>query len=110
MENTTTEIKIEEKVVVIKKAPATVAYDIALRYSNAVGATFDPVALQECLYALLRYAKIVLQDGREVILDNKEIINQHFSSPKSLMELQKAVIAVNFDFLAKGAASDSSII
>lgn len=107
MENNAKELKIENKVVVINKAPATVAFDIALRYSSALGANPDPVVIQDCMYSLLRYAKIILQDGRELLLDNKEIINQHFSSPKSLMELQKAAIALNFDFLVGGATSDS---
>lgn len=102
------EITIEGKVVKIKKAPATVAYDIALKYGKAVsGGSLDPEGMQDCLYALLKYAEIVLPDGRSAALNNKEIINQHFSTPKSLMELQKATIAMNFDFLASGAASNS---
>ena len=71
-------IEIESKRLIIRKAPATVAYDVALRY-RACLARDDSKAMQEmqdCLYVLLRYVHLDLGDGRTVALDNKEIINQ----------------------------------
>lgn len=103
-------VELEGKRVEIKPAPATVGYDVALRYRDAVGDDgrgSNPKELQACLYELLKFAELDLGDGRKVKLDNKEIINQHFHSPKTLVALQKETIAVNFGFLAPGTPSDS---
>ena len=103
-------VEIEGKRVEIKPAPATVGYDVALRYREALGDEnhkADSKALQDCLYELLKYAELDLGDGRKVKLDNKTIIDQHFMKPMSLMQLQKETIAVNFGFLADGVPSNS---
>ena len=102
-------VEIEGKRVEIKPAPATVGYDIALRYNEAMGDRKNPDSkkLQECLYELLKYAELDLGDGRKVKLDNKTIIDQHFQKPMSLMTLQKETVAVNFGFLADSVPSNS---
>ena len=103
-------VEIEGKRVEIKPAPATVGYDVALRYNEAMGDANhkpDSKVLQECLYELLKYAELDLGDGRKIKLDNKTIIDQHFAKPMSLMQLQKETVAVNFGFLAGGTPSDS---
>lgn len=96
-------VELEGKRVIVKPAPATVGYDIALRYRDAMGDEQnkgDPEELQKCLYGLLKYAELDLGDGRMVKLDNKMIIDQHFKRPQSLIALQKATVEVNFGFLA----------
>lgn len=99
-------ITLEDKRVILKKAPATVAFDVALRYSTSFQ-KMDTKEMQDCLYILLRYAEIDLGDGRKVALDNKEIINQHFTSPKSLMTLQSEIVKLNIGFLDNDVASGS---
>ena len=99
-------ITLEDKKVIITRAPATVAFDAALKYSKYFK-DMDVVQMQECLYVLLRYVYVELGDGRRVALDNKEIINQHFENPKSLMTLQTEVVGVNLGFLRKDAPSNS---
>ena len=91
-------VELEGKKITINKAPATVAYDVALKYRGAMEKS-DYSVLQECLYELLRYCELDLGDGRFVKLDNKEIINQHFSDVNSLISLQKQVVEENFGFL-----------
>ena len=91
-------VELEGKKVYISKAPATVAYDVALKYRGAMEKS-DYSVLQDCLYELLRYSELDLGDGRTVKLDNKEIINQHFLDVNSLITLQKKVVEVNFGFL-----------
>lgn len=103
---------IEGKRVFIKQAPATVGYDVALRYREALGDVEngikgDVVEIQNCLYELLKYAELDLGDGRRLPLTSKEVINQHFTEVSSIMMLQKAVAAVNFHFLANGETSAS---
>lgn len=103
-------VEFEGKRVEIKPAPATVGYDVALRYRAAMGdngGVADPKEMQACLYELLKYAELDLGDGRKVKLDNTEIINQHFHKPTTLVGLQKETLAVNFGFLAPGTPSDS---
>ena len=103
-------VELEGKRVIINPAPATVGYDVALRYRDAMGDENhkgDPKELQVCLYELLKYAELDLGDGRKVKLDNKMLIDQHFKHPQSLIALQKATVEVNFGFLAKDAPSDS---
>lgn len=99
-------VEYEGKTIVIKPAPATVAYDVALRYREALEKN-DSKALQTCLYDLLEYAELKLEDGRNVTLDDKTLFNQHFASASTLVGLQKDVVAVNFNFLEKGTPSDS---
>ena len=91
-------VELENKKVYLGKAPATVAYDVALKYRGAMEKS-DYSVLQECLYELLKYAELDLGDGRMVKLDNKEIINQHFHDVNTLIALQKKVVEVNFGFL-----------
>ena len=103
-------VEFEGKRVEIHPAPATVGYDVALRYREAMGDENHPTnakELQECLYELLKYAELDLGDGRKVKLDNKTIINQHFQDPKTLVGLQKETAAVNFGFLDSGTPSVS---
>jgi len=91
-------VELESKKITIIKAPATVAYDVALKYRSAMEKG-DYSVLQDCLYELLRYCELDLGDGRMVKLDNKEIINQHFSDVNTLITLQKKVVEENFGFL-----------
>lgn len=96
-------VELEGKKVYIYPAPATVGYDVALRYREAMGDEthpLDPKGVQDCLYELLKYAELDLGDGRKVKLDNKTLIDQHFKNPTSLIKLQKATGEVNFGFLA----------
>lgn len=99
-------LEIEGKRVFIKPAPATVGYEVALRYRGAIDNN-DPKCLQECLYELLKYCELDLGDGRTVKLDNKQIINQHFHNPQTLIKLQEETMAVNYGFLVKDTPSDS---
>lgn len=99
-------ITVENKKVIIKRAPATVAFDVALRYAKYFN-EMDVVKMQECLYILLKYVDIDLGDGRRVPLSNQEIINQHFTNPQSLMTLQKEVVDANIGFFKKDAPSRS---
>lgn len=91
-------VELESKKITINKAPATVAYDCALKYRGAMEKG-DYSVLQDCLYELLRYCELDLGDGRKIKLDNKEIINQHFSNVGSIITLQKKVVEENFGFL-----------
>lgn len=103
-------VEIEGKKVIIYPAPATVGYDVALRYREAMGDEthpMNPKEVQECLYELLKYAELDLGDGRKIKLDNKTLIDQHFKKPQSLIQLQKETGAVNFGFLAGNTLSDS---
>lgn len=96
-------VEYEGKKVIINPAPATVGYDVAMRYREAMGDSTHPAnakELQNCLYELLKYAELDLGDGRTVKLDNKALIDQHFHQPATLLGLQKETIAVNFGFLA----------
>lgn len=91
-------VELEGKKITINKAPATVAYGVALRYRGAMEKS-DYSVLQDCLYELLRYCELDLGDGRTVKLDNKEIINQHLHDVNTLIDLQKKVVEENFGFL-----------
>lgn len=91
-------VELEGKKIYIGKAPATVAYDVALKYRGAMEKNEYSI-LQECLYELLRYCELDLGDGRMLKLDSKDIINQHFTNVNSLIELQKKVVEANFGFL-----------
>lgn len=103
-------IEVEGVRVKINPAPATVGYDIALRYREAFGGKSgktDPKEMQNCTYELLSYCEMDLGDGRWAKLDTKDFINQHFHSPQSLIKLQSGVMEVNFGFLADSVPSNS---
>ena len=99
-------VELEGKKVSVKPAPATVGYEVALRYREAMDKN-ETVKIQDCLYDLLKYCELDLGDGRKVKLDNKQIINQHFHKPQTLLTLQSVTMEVNFGFLAQGDPSDS---
>ena len=99
-------VEYEGKKITIKPAPATVAYDVALRYREALEKS-DSRGLQDCLYDLLAYAELKLEDGRVIVLDDQTLFNQHFKSAATLLGLQKDVVSVNFDFLVPGTPSAS---
>lgn len=86
----------------IKKAPATVAYEIALRYRKALE-TKNVEEMQTCLYMLCKYIEVDLGDGRRVALDNQTIIDQHLTSASDLIALQKTAVKANFGFFDKDA-------
>ena len=94
------EVVLGEETFLIHKAPATVSYDVAMRY-NIAQEKQDADALMKCLYMLLKYVEVVLEDGRKVPLDNQEIINQHIKTPADLLELQKETVSVNFTSFAR---------
>lgn len=90
------EITIEGKKFIVHKAPATVAYDFAVRYKIALDKK-DPDEVMKCTYLLLKYVELVLEDGRKIALDNVGIINQHLTSATDLLQLQQKAVAVNFN-------------
>ena len=89
------EIKIDEATFIVHKAPATVAYDFAIKYRLALEKQ-DAEELTKCNYMLLKYVEVVLDDGRKVALDNKGIIDQHIKSATALLELQQKAVSINF--------------
>lgn len=91
------EIRIEDKTFIVHKAPATVAYDFAIRYKLALEKQ-NAEELMKCTYLLLKYVEVVLEDGRKIALDNTEIINQHLSSATALLKVQEKAVSVNFIF------------
>lgn len=104
-------IEVEGVRVKINPAPATVGYDVALRFREAMGSRdgskSDAKEIQACTFDLLKYCEIDLGDGRWAKLDSKGFIDQHFHSPKSIIELQAGVMEVNFGFLADSVPSNS---
>lgn len=84
----------------VHKAPATVAYNAALEYGMGQD-NKDPAAIMRAVYKLLAYVELILQDGRKVLLNNEEIINQHITDMEVLLELQKEAVNVNFTSSAK---------
>ena len=89
------EIRVGDKTFIIHRAPATVAYDVAIRHQIATDKQ-DPDEMVNCLLKLLKYVEVVLVDGRKVTLENQEIINQHLQSPQDLLALQREAVSVNF--------------
>lgn len=94
-----TEIILNGKKFIIHKAPATVAYSAAIEYNMAQEAK-DAGGIMKCIFSLLKYVELELDDGRKITLDNQEIINQHISELGTMLELQKAVVVANFTSLA----------
>lgn len=110
METKTEKFDLNGKQVTLNSLPATVGYSVAMRIRVALeDSTNEKSAklMQDCLYAMLRYCKFKLEDGREVALDDESFINQHFNTMDLIM-LQNKLIAFNFGFLKKGDHSDSS--
>jgi len=89
------EVKIGEKTFLVHKAPATIAYDVAVRHQVAQEKQ-DADEMTKCMYPLLKYVEVVLGDGRKVTLDNQEIINQHVVSPNDLLKLITEAVHTNF--------------
>lgn len=96
-------VEIGGKTFYIKKAPATVAYEVALRYKKVGEEGKDEVAEQmTCLNALMKYVDVDLGDGRKMALDSESVINQHIGSVEDLVALQREIMDVNFGFFLNG--------
>lgn len=98
--------KIGEKDFILHKAPATVGYEVALRYAKAKEEN-NIEELQKCLYILLKYVELDLKDGRTVALSDESIINQHITDVSTLVALQAEIVTHNFDFFVPAEASNS---
>lgn len=91
------------KTFIVKKAPATVAYEVALRYKKVGEKGKDEISEQmTCLNALMKYVDVDLGDGRTMALDSESVINQHIKSVSDLVDLQKKIMEVNFGFFLEG--------
>lgn len=96
-------VEVGGKTFYIKKAPATVAYEVALRYKKVGEKGKDEVAEQmTCLNALMKYVEVDLGDGRTMALDSESVINQHVAGVTELVELQRELMEVNFGFFLQG--------
>jgi hypothetical protein len=104
MDEKTKVIELNGKRVIFNTMPATVGYSVAMRMRVALADDTNEQSakiMQDCLYAMLKYCKLALEDGREVALDNESFINQHFTS-QELIDLQSQLLHFNFGFLMKG--------
>lgn len=99
-------VELNGKTFIIRKMPATVAYEVALMYFSALE-TKKMDEMQKCLYKMFEYVDVDLKDGRKVALETPEIINQHLTGAGDLVKLQKEVVEVNFGFFPKEKASRS---
>ena len=88
-------VELGGKTFIVHRAPATVAYNAAIEYNMGQEAK-DASAIMKCIYMLLKYVELVLDDGRKITLDSQEIINQHIHDMSALLELQKEVVTANF--------------
>ena len=101
-------VEINGKKFIINQAPATVAYEVALRYREAINNSKDSVSEQMvCLNKLLKYVQVDLGDGRKMALDSDSVVNQHIQNVDDLVSLQKEVMAVNFGFFLNENPSNS---
>lgn len=108
-------LTLSGKTFILHKAPATVAYDAALRYYNGQQSLKDGKGvddkgvgeIQKAFYKLLRYVDVDLGDGRVVPLDNEEIVNQHITNVNDLIRMQKEIIGFNFGFFVTADPSNS---
>lgn len=102
------EIKIGDQVFVISKMPATEAREVIYKYPKAVmGANLDYETSEEVMYKVLSYVQVKTKDGRLIPLTDKMLINQHISSGKDLMTLEKEMLTYNFDFFDGGKPLNS---
>lgn len=101
-------VEIGGKTFLINKAPATVAYEVALRYQELGKDPKGGVDSQMvCLNKLLKYVDVDLGDGRKMALDSESVVNQHITNVEDLVKLQTSIMEVNFGFFLKGNHSDS---
>ena len=89
------EVEIGGKKFIVHKAPATIAYNAAIEYNMGQEAK-DASLIMKCIYMLLKYVELVLDDGRKITLDSQEIINQHITDMADMLALQKEVVKANF--------------
>ena len=89
------EVEIGGKKFIVHKAPATIAYNAAIEYNMGQEAK-DAAAIMRCIYMLFKYVELILDDGRKILLDNQETINQHIQDMSDMLALQKEVVTANF--------------
>lgn len=97
-------VELEGKRFILHKAPATVAYEVAIKMREA---NKDPKVVVDSLYTLIKYVEVDLGDGRKPKLDNLTFLNQQLTDAKSLATIQAKLFEINYGFLASGEDSNS---
>lgn len=99
-----------KKTFVLSKFPATegrrimTQYPISALISNTKIGSYDDQ--ERLMMDLMSYVKVRLDDGREIPLKTKDLINNHCDDWEMLMKIEREMIVYNFSFFQNGKGFD----
>lgn len=98
-------VSIDGKEFVISCLPAILAQKVYTEYiksSEGWGNLGMSMLPENISLPLLEHTAVVLNDGTELVLENKTLIETHCPKLKTLISLEVSMIRKNFDFLFNG--------
>lgn len=97
------EVEIDGKKFVLSKFPAFDGREIILHYAKAHILNMNDVQKQEdIVIKLMNFVAIKLEDGRQVRLSTKALINNHLPGWETLAKIEAEMMTYNCSFFQNG--------
>lgn len=97
------EIEVDGKKYIISKFPAFDGREIVLHYTKAHLLNINSVEKQEeVVIKLMNFVAVVLEDGRQLRLSTRALINNHVPSWETLTKLEAQMMTYNCSFFQNG--------
>lgn len=97
----------DEKSYVISRVPAIPAREIVANYPvSAIPKLGDYKVNEEMMLKLMSYVSVISDNGTEIALSNRALIDNHVPDWETLAKLEMAMIEYNTSFFANGKSLD----
>lgn len=95
-----------EKAYIISKLPATVGREVVAKYPvSAMPKIGDYQVNEEIMLKLMKYVAVVTDNGTQLALSTKALIDNHCTDWQALAKLEMAMLEYNTNFLSSGKVS-----
>lgn len=96
----------DDKTFIISEIPAVDGRKIAALYPvSNIPKLGEYNVSEEAMLLLMRYVAVVLDDGRELRLTTKALVDNHVPGAEALLRLEYAMLEYNFSFFGEGGLS-----
>lgn len=95
-----------EKTFIISRLPATVAREVVAKYpTSALPKIGDYQVSEDVMLKMMQYVAVVLEDGTELRLSTKSLVDNHVEDVVQLLRLEYLMLEENTGFFGKGGSS-----
>lgn len=95
-----------EKAFIISRLPATVAREVVAKYpTSALPKIGDYQVSEETMLLLMKYVAVVVNDGQQLVLSTKSLVDNHVDDVTQLLRLEYLMLEENTGFFGQGGKS-----